>query len=142
MNSLLLVIIGIPILEIIVMIKIGQQIGAINTVLLIFLTAIIGVYYARIEGLNTIRSGITSLYQNKTPIYEMISGASIAIAAVFLILPGFITDTLGFLLLFPLTRKFLISALIKKKHVEQNNYENNTIDAEVIEEEKDKKDEL
>jgi|TARA_B100000959_G_C14385751_1_gene380088 UPF0716 protein FxsA len=142
MNSLLLVIIGIPILEIIVMIKIGQQIGAINTVLLIFLTAIIGVYYARIEGLNTIRSGITSLYQNKTPIYEMISGASIAIAAVLLILPGFITDTLGFLLLFPLTRKFLISALIKKKHVEQNNYENNTIDAEVIEEEKDKKDEL
>ena len=142
MNLLLLVIIGIPILEIIVMIKIGQQIGAINTVLLIFLTAIIGVYYARIEGLNTIRSGITSLYQNKTPIYEMISGASIAIAAVLLILPGFITDTLGFLLLFPLTRKFLISALIKKKHVEQNNYENNTIDAEVIEEEKDKKDEL
>ena len=142
MNSLLLVIIGIPVLEIIVMIKIGQQIGAINTVLLIFLTAIIGVYYARIEGLNTIRSGITSLYQNKTPIYEMISGASIAIAAVLLILPGFITDTLGFLLLFPLTRKFLISALIKKKHVEQNNYENNAIDAEVIEEEKDKKDEL
>ena len=125
------------------MIKIGQQIGAINTVLLIFLTAIIGVSYARIEGLNTIRSGITNLYQNKTPIYEMISGASIAIAAVLLILPGFITDTLGFLLLFPLTRKFLISALIKKKHVEQNNYENNTIDAEVIEEEeKDKKDEL
>ena len=143
MNSLLLVIIGIPVLEIIVMIKIGQQIGAINTVLLIFLTAIIGVSYARIEGLNTIRSGITNLYQNKTPIYEMISGASIAIAAVLLILPGFITDTLGFLLLFPLTRKFLISALIKKKHVEQNNYENNTIDAEVIEEEeKDKKDEL
>jgi len=143
MNSLLLVIIGIPVLEIIVMIKIGQQIGAINTVLLIFLTAIIGVSYARIEGLNTIRSGITNLYQNKTPIYEMISGASIAIAAFLLILPGFITDTLGFLLLFPLTRKFLISALIKKKHVEQNNYENNTIDAEVIEEEeKDKKDEL
>ena len=143
MNSLLLVIIGIPVLEIIVMIKIGQQIGAINTVLLIFLTAIIGVSYARIEGLNTIRSGITNLYQNKTPIYEVISGASIAIAAVLLILPGFITDALGFLLLFPLTRKFLISALIKKKHVEQNNYENNTIDAEVIEEEeKDKKDEL
>ena len=100
MNSLLLVIIGIPVLEIIVMIEIGQEIGAINTVLLIFLTAIIGVYYARIEGLNTIRSGMTSLYQNKAPIYEMISGASIAIAAVLLILPGFITDTLGFLLFF------------------------------------------
>ena len=145
MNSLLLVIIGIPVLEIIVMIKIGQQVGAINTVLLIFLTAIIGVYYARIEGLNTIRSGIANLYQNKTPIYEMISGASIAIAAVLLILPGFITDTFGFLLLFPVTRKLLISALIKKKNVKQNNYENNIIDAEVIEEkeeEKKEKDEL
>ena len=83
MNSLLLVIIGIPVLEIIVMIKIGQQIGAINTVLLIFLTAIIGIYYARIEGLNTIRSGLANLYQNKAPIYEMISGASIALAAVY-----------------------------------------------------------
>ena len=129
MNSLLLVIIGIPVLEIIVMIEIGQEIGAINTVLLIFLTAIIGVYYARIEGLNTIRSGMTSLYQNKAPIYEMISGASIAIAAVLLILPGFITDTLGFLLLFPVTRKFLIKILVKKKHIKQNNNENNIIEA-------------
>tara|TARA_B100001540_G_scaffold314022_1_gene338088 strand:- start:252 stop:689 length:438 start_codon:yes stop_codon:yes gene_type:complete len=145
MNSLLLVIIGIPILEIIVMIKIGQQIGAINTVLLIFLTAVIGVYYARIEGLNTIRSGIVNLYQNKTPVYEMISGASIAIAAVLLILPGFITDTLGFLLLFPITRKLLIGTWIKKKYVKQNNNlneENNIIDAEIIEEEKKEKDEL
>ena len=142
MNSLLLAIIGIPVLEIIVMIKIGQQIGAINTVLLIFLTAIIGVYYARIEGLNTIRSGIVNLYQNKTPVYEMISGASIAIAAVLLILPGFITDALGFLLLFPITRKLLIGAWIKKKYVKQNNNEeNNVIDAEVIEEEKKGKDE-
>jgi len=143
MNSLLLVIIGIPILEIIVMIKIGQQIGAINTVLLIFLTAVVGVYYARIEGLNTIKSGIVNLYQNKAPVYEMISGASIAIAAALLILPGFITDTLGFLLLFPATRKFLINTLIKKKHIKQNNDENNIIDAEIIEEDKDKnKDEL
>ena len=143
MNSLLLVIIGIPILEIIVMIKIGQQIGAINTVLLIFLTAVVGVYYARIEGLNTIKSGIVNLYQNKAPVYEMISGASIAIAAALLILPGFITDTLGFLLLFPATRKFLINFLIKKKHIKQNNDENNIIDAEIIEEDKDKnKDEL
>ena len=132
MNSLLLVIIGIPVLEIIVMIEIGQEIGAINTVLLIFLTAIIGVYYARIEGLNTIRSGMTSLYQNKAPIYEMISGASIAIAAVVLILPGFITDTLGFLLLFPVTRKFLIKILVKKKHIKQNNNENNIIEAEIV----------
>tara|TARA_B100000945_G_C20102571_1_gene466556 strand:- start:182 stop:613 length:432 start_codon:yes stop_codon:yes gene_type:complete len=143
MNPLLLIIIGIPVLEILVMIKIGQQIGAINTVLLIFLTAIIGIYYAKIEGLNTIRSGITNLYQNKAPVYEMISGASIAIAAVLLIIPGFITDTFGFLLLFPMTRKLLINNLIKKKHVKQNNYENNIIDAEIIEEKKeDKKDEL
>ena len=120
------------------MIEIGQEIGAINTVLLIFLTAIIGVYYARIEGLNTIRSGMTSLYQNKAPIYEMISGASIAIAAVLLILPGFITDTLGFLLLFPVTRKFLIKILVKKKHIKQNNNENNIIEAEIVEEEKEK----
>jgi len=137
MNSLLLVIIGIPVLEIIVMIKIGQQIGAINTVLLIFLTAIIGIYYARIEGLNTIRSGLANLYQNKAPIYEMISGASIAVAAVLLILPGFITDTLGFLLLLPITRKFLINILIKKTHIKKDK-DNNIIDAEVIEEEKDK----
>ena len=140
MNSLLLVIIGIPVLEIIVMIKIGQQIGAINTVLLIFLTAIIGIYYARIEGLNTIRSGLANLYQNKAPIYEMISGASIALAAVLLIIPGFITDTLGFILLFPLTRKLLINNMIKKRNVKQDN--NNIIDAEIIEEEKKDKDEL
>ena len=144
MNSLLLIIIGIPVLEIFVMIKIGQQIGALNTVLLIFFTAIIGVYYARIEGLNTIRSGIKNLYENKTPIYEMISGASIAIAAILLILPGFITDTLGFLLIFPTTRKILINTFIKKKHVNQNNDEkNNVIEAEIVEEkDKDKKDEL
>ena len=97
------------------MIKIGQQIGAINTVLLIFLTAIIGVYYARIEGLNTIKSGFLNIYQNKVPIYEIISGASIAIAAVLLIIPGFITDCLGFILLFPITRKFLVNTWIKKK---------------------------
>ena len=140
MNSVFLVIIGIPVLEILVMIKIGQQIGAINTVLLIFLTAIIGIYYARIEGLNTIRSGLANLYQNKAPIYEMISGASIALAAVLLIIPGFITDTLGFILLFPLTRKLLINNMIKKRNVKQDN--NNIIDAEIIEEEKKDKDEL
>tara|TARA_B100000686_G_C15814617_1_gene490611 strand:- start:51 stop:473 length:423 start_codon:yes stop_codon:yes gene_type:complete len=136
MNSVLLVIIGIPVLEIIVMIKIGQQIGAINTVLLIFLTAVIGLYYARIEGLNTIKSGIINLYQNKAPVYEMISGASIAIAAVLLILPGFITDTIGFFLLFPVTRKFFINFWIKKKYVKKNDNKNNIIDAEVIEEDK------
>ena len=137
MNSVFLVIIGIPVLEILVMIKIGQQIGAINTVLLIFLTAIVGIYYARIEGINTIKSGLINLYQNKAPIYEMISGASIAVAAVLLILPGFITDTLGFLLLLPITRKFLINILIKKTHIKEDK-DNNIIDAEVIEEKKDK----
>ena len=138
MNSLLLVIIGIPVLEIIVMIKIGQQIGAINTVLLIFLTAVIGVYYARIEGLNTIRSGIVNLYQNKTPVYEMISGASIAIAAVLLILPGFITDTLGFLLLFPITRKLLIGTWIKKKYVKKKDFDQGTIEGEIIDDDEKK----
>tara|TARA_B100000579_G_scaffold435209_1_gene457908 strand:+ start:869 stop:1294 length:426 start_codon:yes stop_codon:yes gene_type:complete len=138
MNSLLLIVIGVPILEILVMIKIGQQIGAINTVLLIFLTAIVGVYYARIEGLNTIRSGVINLYQNKAPVYEMISGASIALAAVFLIIPGFITDTIGFLLLLPFTRKIIIGFLFKKKYVKQKKDENEVIDAEIIEEEKDK----
>ncbi len=138
MNSLLLLIVGIPILEIFVMIKIGQQIGAINTILLIFLTAIIGIYYARIEGLNTIRSGITNLYQNKTPIYEIISGASIAIASVLLIIPGFITDTIGFLLLIPFTRKALISIWLKKKYVKPNEDKNEIIEAEIVEEEKDK----
>ena len=138
MNSLLLIIVGVPILEILVMIKIGQQIGAINTVLLIFLTAIIGVYYAKIEGLNTIKSGVINLYQNKAPVYEMISGASIAMAAVFLIIPGFITDAIGFLLLLPFTRKIIISFLFKKKYVKQKKDENEIIDAEIIEEEKDK----
>ena len=120
------------------MIKIGQQIGAINTVLLIFLTAIIGVYYAKIEGLNTIKSGVINLYQNKAPVYEMISGASIAMAAVFLIIPGFITDAVGFLLLLPFTRKIIISFLFKKKYEKQKKDENEVIEAEIIEEKKDK----
>ena len=137
MNSLFLVIIGVPILEIVLMIKIGQNIGAINTVLLIFLTAIVGIYYARVEGLNTIKSGLINIYQNKTPVYEMISGASIAIAAALLIFPGFITDTIGFLLLFPITRKFLINSWIKKSYVKKDNNNKDIIDAEIIEEEKD-----
>ncbi len=139
MNSLLLIIIGIPVLEILVMIKIGQQIGAINTVLLIFLTAIIGVYYARIEGLNTIKSGFLNLYQNKVPIYEIISGASIALAAVLLILPGFITDFFGFVLLFPFTRKFLVNSWIKKKYVKKKDVDQSTIEGEIIDDDDEKK---
>tara|TARA_X000000368_G_scaffold415216_1_gene406524 strand:+ start:738 stop:1160 length:423 start_codon:yes stop_codon:yes gene_type:complete len=138
MNSLLLIIIGIPVLEILVMIKIGQQIGAINTVLLIFLTAMIGVYYARIEGLNTIKSGFLNIYQNKVPIYEIISGASIAIAAVLLIIPGFITDCLGFILLFPITRKFLVNTWIKKKYVKKKDFDQGTIEGEIIDDDEKK----
>ena len=140
MNSLFLIIIGIPTLEIIVLIKIGQLLGAINTIMLVFFTAIVGIYFAKIEGLNTIKSGVKNIYQNKAPVYEMLSGASIAIAAFFLILPGFITDTLGFLLLIPFTRKFIIDSLFKKNYDNSVKSNNEPIEAEIIEEKK--KDEL
>ena len=113
MNTLLLLIIGIPIIEIYLFIKIGSQIGAFNTISLIFLTAIIGVAYARHEGFNTLRSGISGLMKNQIPIYEMISGATLAFAAMLLILPGFATDTLGILLVFPYTRKIFIKCFSK-----------------------------
>ena len=138
MNTLLLIIIGLPILEITLMIKIGQQIGAFITVLIIFFTAVVGIYYAKIEGINTIKLGMTNIYKNKIPFYEILSGASIAIGAVMLILPGFISDTIGFLMLIPFTRKILINFWLRNK------YRNNTgdgaevIDAEIIEEKKDK----
>ena len=138
MNSLLLLIIGLPILEIAVMIKIGQQIGAFNTILIIFFTAAIGIYYAKIEGLNTIRSGMVNLYKNKIPFYEILSGASIALAAILLILPGFISDTIGFIFLFPLTRKIIISFWLKNKYKEKPQNDSDIIDAEIIEEKKEK----
>ena len=142
MNSLLLIIIGIPILEIVVMIKVGQQIGALNTILLIFLTATIGIYYARIEGMNTLKSGFLNIYKNKIPIYEIVSGASIGIAAVLLILPGFISDIMGFFLLLPLTRNILINNIIKKSYSKKENFvreeAEDIIEAEIIEEKKDK----
>ncbi len=137
MNSLLLIIIGLPILEILIMIKVGQQIGAINTVLLIFFTAIIGIYYARIEGLNTMKSGLMNVYQNKTPIYEIISGASIAVAALLLIFPGFITDSIGFILLFPLTRKLLINTFIRKGKIKKENAEDIIVEGEITKEKKE-----
>ena len=115
MNTLFLFLIGIPAIEIFVMIKIGQNIGALSTIGLIFLTAIVGVYFAKIAGINTLRSGIYNLYKNQIPLYEIFSGASIALAAMLLILPGFITDTFGFLLLIPTTRKFIIKLFLKKK---------------------------
>ena len=137
MNTLLLIIIGLPILEISLMIKIGQQIGTFNTILVIFFTAIVGIYYAKIEGINTIKSGMANLYKNKIPFYEMLSGASITIAAFFLILPGFISDMIGFFLLIPFTRKIVINFWLKNKY--QNKKTNDKIiDAEIIEEEKNK----
>ena len=139
MNSFFLLFIGIPALEIFLMIKIGGKVGALNTVLLIFLTAIIGIYFAKLEGIKTMRSGVMNMYQNKIPIYEMISGASIAIAALLLITPGFFTDTIGFLLLIPFTRKILISFLVKKKNISSEQEDKKTLDGEIIE---DKKDEL
>ena len=114
MNPVLLSIILIPILEIYLFIEIGSQIGAFYTILLIFITAIIGVVYAKYEGLNTIRSGFMQIYKNQTPAYEIISGAAIAFAALLLILPGFATDFLGFLLIFPITRKLIFGNLSNK----------------------------
>ncbi len=113
MNTFLLIFIGIPALEIFLLIKIGGEIGALNTISLILLTAVIGIFYARIQGIQTLRSGIINLYQNKTPIYELITGASIAFAALLLIIPGFFTDFLGFLLLIPLSRNFLFKFFFK-----------------------------
>ena len=114
MNSLLIAIILIPIIEIYLFIEIGGQIGAFNTISLIFITAIIGVIYARYEGLNTLRSGFSQLIKNETPIYEIVSGAAIAFAALLLIVPGFATDLFGFLLIFPLTRKLIFGKIINK----------------------------
>ena len=119
MNSLLLAIILIPAIEIYLFIKIGANIGAFNTVLLIFFTAFVGIYYARYEGLNSLRSGFSQLVKNEIPAYEMISGAAIAFAAFLLIIPGFATDLVGFLIIFPLTRKLLFKKIAKK--FEENN---------------------
>ena len=124
-EPLILLIILIPIIEIYLFIKIGSQIGAITTILLIISTAIIGVYYAKYEGLNTLKSGFVQLSKNKTPAYEVLSGAAIAIAALLLIIPGFATDVIGFLIIFPITRKLLFSKFIKKinkKSREKNHF--------------------
>ena len=115
MNTVLLLIILIPILEIYLFIKIGSEIGAFTTISLIFLTAIIGVYYVRYEGLNTLKSGVTQLYKNQMPLFELMSGAALAVAAFLLILPGFATDLLGFLIIFPFTRKIIFNLFAKNK---------------------------
>ena len=114
MNSVLLLLILIPAIEIFLFIKIGSQIGAITTILLIFTTAIVGVYYAKYEGLNTLKAGFIQISKNEAPKYEMISGAAIAFAALLLIIPGFATDTLGFLIIFPVTRRFIFGKFVKK----------------------------
>jgi len=139
MNPIILSIILIPIIEIYLFIKIGSQIGAITTILLIFITAVLGVYYAKYEGLNTLKSGFLQLSRNEAPAYEIISGAAIAFAAILLIIPGFATDIFGFLLIFPISRKFLFSKFAKKFNHKKE--KNNFIDGdfEDIEDENDKK---
>ena len=129
MNPIFLTIIFIPAIEIYLLIKIGAQIGAITTIFLIFVTAIVGIYYAKYEGLNTLRSAFNQLKQNETPAYEMLSGAVIAFAALLLIVPGFATDLLGFLLIFPLTRKFIFNGFFKKFNT-VNTRDKNFIDGE------------
>ena len=140
MNTALILIIGIPLIEIYLFIKIGSQIGAFNTVLLILTTAIIGVAYARFEGFNTLRSGIGQLVKNELPVYEIISGATLAFAAFLLIFPGFATDFFGMLLIIPITRKILLSKFLKSK-VKRDKQKKNFIegDYEDISDDNDKK---
>ena len=114
MNAVILFIIGIPAIEIFLMIKVGGMIGAFNTILLIFITALTGIYFAKLEGLNTLRSGFNQLVKNEIPFYELISGAALAFAAFLLIIPGFLTDLIGFLLIIPITRKIFIKAISSK----------------------------
>ena len=140
MNPILLTIILVPAIEIYLLIKIGSHIGAMSTILLIFTTAIIGIYYAKYEGLNTLKSGFTQLSKNETPAYEVISGAAIAFAALLLIIPGFATDALGFLLIFPYSRKMIFKKFSKKFKPKENK-KNNFIDGdfEDIEDDNDRK---
>ena len=129
MNSLFILIISIPLLEIFLFIKVGSYIGAFNTISLIIITALVGIFYARYEGFNTMKSGISQLMRNEIPIYEMISGAALVFAAILLILPGFATDLLGFLLIFPPTRKILVKKFSKNVK-SKNNLNNNVIEGE------------
>ena len=141
MNTVLILIIGIPLIEIYLFIKIGSQIGAFNTVLLILTTAIAGVAYARYEGFNTLKSGMSQLIKNEIPIYEIISGATLAFAAFLLIFPGFATDMFGILLVIPITRKLILGIFINKKKYEKKSENKNYIDGEFEElgEDDDKK---
>ena len=136
MNAVILFIIGIPAIEIYLMIKVGGVIGALNTILLIFFTAITGVYFAKLAGLRTLQSGLSQIVKNEMPIYEIISGAALAFAALLLIIPGFLTDIIGFLLIIPITRKFFIKSISSKFEKKKNN--ENIIEG-VIEEENEEK---
>ena len=130
MNTAIILILGIPLIEIYLFIKVGSQIGALNTILLILSTAIVGIWYARYEGFNTLKSGMSQLVKNELPLYEIISGAAIAFAALLLILPGFATDIIGILLIFPLTRKIILSKYSKKNSQKNKNKEKNFIEGE------------
>ena len=136
MNAVILFIIGIPAIEIYLMIKVGGVIGALNTILLIFFTAITGVYFAKLAGLKTLQSGLSQIVKNEMPIYEIISGAALAFAALLLIIPGFLTDIIGFLLIIPITRKFFIKSISSKFKKKENN--ENIIEG-VVEEENEEK---
>ena len=140
MNTVLLAVILIPIVEIYLFIKIGSQIGAFTTIFLVFFTAVVGVYYARYEGINTLRSGMTQIIKNQIPAHELISGAAIAFAAVLLIIPGFATDLIGFLLIIPITRRLILGRL-NKKFENKETKKSNFIEGEFedIEDENDRK---
>ena len=140
MNAAILFIIGIPAIEIYLMIKIGGVIGALNTIFLIFFTAVVGIYLAKIQGLNVMKSGFSQLIKNEMPIYEIISGAALAFAALLLIIPGFLTDLLGFLLIIPITRKFFISSISFKLKNKKNNNSEDVIEGSVDESQQDKDD--
>ena len=134
MNTLLLIILFVPLIEIYLFIQIGGQIGAFNTILIILLTAVVGIYFVRLQGLNTLRSGVTQLYRNQIPIYEMMSGAALAFAALLLIIPGFATDIIGFLLILPITRNLIFKYLGRK--YKKENFKDDLIEGEY--EDKDK----
>ena len=137
MNAVILFIIGIPVIEIYLMIKVGGIIGALNTIILIFFTAITGVYFAKIAGLSTLKSGLGQLVKNEIPVYEIISGAALAFAALLLIIPGFLTDLVGFLLIIPVTRKFFIRSISSKFRREKNE---DIIEGNIVEDNSESKD--
>ena len=137
MNPFFLLFIGLPALEIFLMIKVGVAVGALNTVLLIFLTAVIWVYFAKLQGIQTLKSGMINLYQNKLPVYEILSGASIAIAALLLIIPGFFSDLIGFLFLIPFTRKIIFKVAFKNKNNVNIKKKGDAIEGEIVDKKKD-----